>query len=55
MRPYDFATEEAHQDFEDRAEKKLGERRRRLRLASNDGAGKCCSGLFLVIVDPFNT
>ena len=45
MRPYDFATEEAHQDFEDRAEKKQGERRR-LRLASNDGAGKCSSGLF---------
>jgi len=55
LRPYDFATEEAHQDFEDRAEKKQGERRR-LRLASNDGAGKCSSGLFfLVIVDPFNT
>ena len=51
LRPYDFATEEAHQDFEDSHQKK-GERR----LSSAAGERlENVAQVFLVIVDPFNT
>ena len=43
LRPYDFATEEAHQDFEDSHQKKRG---KEIKLCCWGKAGKCGSGFF---------